>query len=246
VFLLPSLVAAVILALRPRATIPRTMAWTTFAVGIVFAAAKTVPRTFGVEVPWVADPTDLLALAAVPFAWALAVRSANVRHEPPWARVPALRFGGILLVAGATIATPQAMGIRRFPAWETSRPSHAVGGAIVQVWVSRSTREGIGLSIDVACAPGAAPVSVDAQRSVLRLGREYIPPIEVVSAKAGSGAHARGYLAFEFDDRRAWNDGVRTATLHLSLRVGDGRRTLVVPMVHAWPSPHGRSEQEVR
>ncbi len=244
-FLLPSLVVALVALLRPRAPISRTMRWTTFAVGILFAAAKTLPLAMGLDVPWVPDPTDLVALAVLPLAWLHAVRSADVRHDF-LVRVPALRFASVLLVAGATIATPQSMGIRRFPTWEVSRPSHAVGGAIVQAWVSRSTREGLGLSIDVACAPDAAPVSVDAQRTFLRLHHGHLAPIEVVSTKAESGAQARGYLAFEFDNLRAWNDGVRTAMLHLALRVGSGRRTLVLPLVHGRPSAHGKVPEEVQ
>jgi hypothetical protein len=238
-FLAPLLVAAL---LETRIPIRRSMPWIGFACAIVFSAAKTLPTWLGLSAPWVVDPTDLVAVGVLPLAWLHARGGAG----EVFARRPRARVALFACIAAATIATPQAQGVRRFPAWETEQPSHVVGGAIVQAWVSRSTREGIGVSVDVACAPGATrPVSIDASRTFLRIAGERLRPVEVAPASAIPGAHVRGYLAFEFDNRRAWNDGVRTATLRLAVRVDGGLREIPISIVETRPDPHGRPPQEI-
>lgn len=149
----------------------------------------------------------------------------------------------LLLAAAASLATSAPRSVRRYPTWRVQRQEHVVDGAVVQVWVSRSGREGIGVSVELDPRDTGMTYDVDADGTNLRIaGGPPIAPARV-SAAPSPPDKTRRYLPFRFDGLKAWNEGRRSAVLRLAIRTPAATRTLLVAMTHSLESPHTTVER---
>jgi hypothetical protein len=222
------------------------------ATGVVFALLKSVPDLAGAVGRYVgtivADRSDLLALAMLAPSYRYLARHVPARPAPRWAQGL-----GVLLAGVASMATEQPPE-RGFALWgPDGAGSRAVGCATVEAWVSKSAKTGLGLTLG-ARARGREPactVAVEDATLYLSSGQEVRPgaalPRELT---IGDGSQAEGggsiYLPFAFDNNHAWNTGVRSATLRVTLRgQGEARVTWDVPLAQRYEGymvrrpPHG-------
>lgn len=155
----------------------------------------------------------------------------------------AVSLGVLLLAAVASLATSAPRSVRRYPTWRVERQEHVVDGAVVHVWVSRSGREGLGVSVEIDARDTGMSLEVDGAATVLRIdGGRVVHPASVQRAPSPP-ERSRRYLAFPFDGLAAWNEGRRRATLKLALRTSAGTRVLLLPFTHSLESPHTRLER---
>ncbi|MBX3130149.1 MAG: hypothetical protein KF718_25755 [Polyangiaceae bacterium] len=211
------------------------------ATGLGFVGVKLDPA-FNAWVsswwgPMVLDPTDLLALVAlVPAGRHLrraAERAAATPEPPRW-----LRSLALVSAALACVATPRPMMRRNYPMWELEAARRVVGCMNVAAWVSKSGKQGLGVTLELAPQGEACELAILGAEVQLRDGdRVRAAQLPGPLRLTGEG-HV--YLPFEFDNERAWNDGKRHATLRLELSAGGERARWVVPMEHVRHAPHVR------
>jgi hypothetical protein len=150
----------------------------------------------------------------------------------------AVSLGVLVLAAVASLATSAPRSVRRYPTWRVERQEHVVDGAVLQVWVSRSGREGLGVSVEIDARDTGMSFEVDGAATVLRVdGGEEVRPTRVERAPSPPD-RVRRYLAFRFDGLAAWNEGHRHATLALALRTPAATRTILLSFTHSLESPH--------
>jgi hypothetical protein len=229
---------------RGRSAAPSMRARAAVAVALVtalgFSAIKLSPvvndAVNQIAGPMQLDPSDLLALPACALAALWLVRS---RSE--WSAPSVLRALAFLLVAFACIATSPPRMVRGYPQWRIeSLGARRIGCAVVDVWVSKSGKQGFGVTIDVApqisagCPAeirsarfGAGPVTVDG---------ELPPPI---TARDKSYF----YLPFAFDNERLWNDEHHAGRLEIVLQAGDREERLAFNLKHVWSGAHRLRER---
>lgn len=121
---------------------------------------------------------------------------------------------------------------RRYPAWERTTEGAQVLAdcAEVDAWVSKSGKEGVGVSLELR-GRSTVPCVVTITAARLRVGGEehvaqLLPPPPTL--RLGQRVHA--YLAFPFDGDRAWNAGVDGA-----LTVSASQRTVTFPLRQTMP-----------
>jgi hypothetical protein len=205
------------LAARHRSAVAWICALVTAAV---FAAIKTSAGANALVARWwgaaVLDPTDLLALPAVVLAVVWLLR----RHRHPsvpgaaWARLCALG-----LAAFFSIATPAPSLVRRYPEWRILADNRLpLTCATAHAWVSKTGKEGLGLTVRITPTAACAVTVRDAR--LLVDGQEVVaaslPPRQTM--REAEAVHV--YLAFPFDGQAVWNRQVRTAKLRLTLAGG--------------------------
>jgi hypothetical protein len=145
----------------------------------------------------------------------------------------------ILTVAAlACLATSPARRLRRFPEWHvTTNSTTTVGCALLESWVSRTVKTGVGLSLELTGTHGACELSL-LHAALHGVGRpvEGSPFAPIIVRE---GERSQTYLPFVFDANAAWNAGVREVELELVLAV-DGRPQppLRLHLQIHWPSPH--------
>ena len=209
-FVFPIVLAAVVRALgggwRPGAAAAATAA--------AFAAVKLSPGVnAAVEAVWGAnalDAWDLLALPAAGAAWWWMRRPAL-----PGDRARALRGGALVAVTLACAATPAPRYARNYPRWVVKRGQDARAGCVIaSAYPVKSGKTGLGMTVRL--------------RSTESVARQASSP---ASAQEGC-ADEHVYLPFLFDSERAWNDGVRTATVTIELEAGGARHTWTLDVAH--------------
>jgi hypothetical protein len=214
----------------------QVVAWlAAVATGLAFGVLKTQPEinrwAGALWGPAALDPTDLLALPAALLAavWLLR-RPGGCRPRPAWAR-----FCVLAMAAFFSIATPAPMMARRFPEWRVVRgDALALACAKVHAWISKSGKEGLGVTLRLT-ATASCVVAVREARLVVD-GHE-VPAVAVPpEQRVGVGAPVHVYLPFSFDGEGAWNRGARTARLKLAFElVGAGEGGGTAPV--AWDLP---------
>lgn len=232
------------------------------ATAAVFALLKTCPSaSFWASKAWgevVCDPTDLLALPAVVVAYACMMHERRVEASAvatsPTSRLsfarPTLERLALVVAAVASLATSRPP--RPFTAWTVAGQNvHHAGCAALEVWVSKSGKEGVGISVasqsDEAC-------SVRLERATLVVGgRRFVSEASGLEVVRGGVV----YLPFLFDNETLWNEGERTGNLELDLVTAGERVHLVFPMKHEWddanrhetssppPKPPGRAPSPI-
>lgn len=181
--------------------------------------------------PNVLDPSDLLALpcAAAAAIWLLAPRCA--RPSPAL-----LRLAAFALTALATMATSRPMMVRNYPAWQIEGlGARQLDCAIVDLWVSKSGKQGLGVTLELTPTASSCRVSVEEARFSAdgveeRAAR--LPAPRVVERRD----HL--YLPFAFDNEALWNDEVRDGRLDLWIRVGEASERLAFRLRHVWHAAH--------
>jgi hypothetical protein len=205
--------------------------------------------------PMVLDATDLVALPSALASWVFLVHAENgakarARFAPtssraaptpeavPWT-LRALRFGAMALAGVASIATPAPQRVRNYPFWRIETPGpRAIGCAEVDAWVSKSGKEGFGVTMILDSL--SEPCSFQLRRArfladgVKHDASTLPPPVTLVG-------RARTYVPFEFDNEALWNDGVRDGKLELVLAAdGAAEELVVLALHHEYDGPHAR------
>jgi hypothetical protein len=118
-------------------------------------------------------------------------------------------------------------GPRQYPTWERTTQGIQVLAdcAEADAWVSKSGKEGMGVTLQLA-GRSTTPCVVTIKSARLRLGNEeYAAHALPEPPMLQLGQHVLAYLPFSFDGDRAWNDKVegdlvieganRTVSFHL-------------------------------
>jgi hypothetical protein len=231
------------------------------SVAIVFALLKTcspfnaaVNRVWG---PHVLDASDLWCLPSALLAWVW-LRDREVRARGTASRVTASletgyepgppRFASALVFVGTLLvcaATPKAPPVPppSVPMWSIAAKPLELGCGTAAVWVSKSGKTGVGVTVRVT--PRTDQPCVTTVAASLRFADRAFAGTLVVSKPASelvvletSGRdrddreHANAtyhYLAFELDNQARWNRGDRTATFELAINLATGSAPATPP-----------------
>jgi len=231
-FFFPLLVAAV---LRAKTAAARTIV--VVATGALFAAFKLSPRACAWIAPVAAvtpDATDLIALPmlAVAWWWMARWRPSPRWNGPAWSRTIVL--GGAALTSAATSPARGPYYYHPLPMWSAVGVTRqSVACADVDLWVSKSGRQGVGLTI--AFEPRGVPCALHLDRLALVIPGEgehvaRLPP-ERVDLAPDQAAHL--YVALPFDNTGAWRAGHRAGFVRVDMTAPDGAHALRFDVVHA-------------
>jgi hypothetical protein len=125
----------------------------------------------------------------------------------------------VLLAALACVATSAPRFPRNYATWRVfSESTRELGCARAEAWVAKSGKQGVGLTIAITVPEGCTQV-ITITSAELQVGREVVPRAEAPPPRPGAGGATYHYLAFPFDNNRAWNAGVHDARLELVLAV---------------------------
>jgi len=136
-----------------------------------------------------------------------------------------------------SLATSAPRAVRRYPTWQSDPESQVVDGAVVRAWVSRSGREGVGISVDIDPRGTGLDLAVEPATTTLRFAHHTVHATRALPAPAPP-ERTRFYLPMRFDGLSAWNRGDRRALLRLGIRSAAGARTALVWLSHSLASPH--------
>lgn len=229
-FVFVVLLCGVLGAVRPRGALA-----VAFATGAAFAAINLSPLPAVVLAPVcyiTPDPTDLVTLpSALVGAW-FAVRGAR---RPRKDTRLALQWALVAAVAVACMATSPPRLAHPYPWWSVAdhvahERVHTVtlpDGERAQVWVSKSGKEGLGLSI-------TAPTEFKVTSATLTTADGTV---------SGGLTHATGpdaYIPFAFDNDRLWKRGEDLASVKLELQTPGGSIPVELPLVQAVSAPERR------
>lgn len=246
----------------------RAAACVVFLVGVVFTLLKTWPAfNAGVNAFWgphVLDPSDLCCLPSVLLAWvwlgdrerelgqedATSHRSAgriDASHDPARFRSALAAIGTLLICA----ATPKAPPVPppSVPMWSIAAKPLALSCGTADVWVAKSGKTGLGVTVRVTPKPNA-PCKAAVAASLKFSDRAFTGTPVVTKTGRELEAHKRAgpndqadpalldadyhYLAFELDNLERWNRGDRSATFELAIEAGGERKTWMLPATHAY------------
>ncbi|MBI2389096.1 MAG: hypothetical protein HYV09_05720 [Deltaproteobacteria bacterium] len=121
---------------------------------------------------------------------------------------------------------------RRYAVWERSTEGAQVLAdcAEVDAWVSKSGKEGVGVTLELR-GRSTAPCVVTIASAKLRVGADEVAAKalpEPPTLRLGQRVHA--YLAFSFDGDRAWNAGLEGALI-----LGAPQTTVTFPLRQTMP-----------
>lgn len=241
------------------------------AVAILFALANLWPGFNQLlAVVWgdkQLDPSDLWTLPAVACSalW-LRLRDTRGASQPAtqgsirpevapqamalgWPLGKVGQFFAVLVAALASYATPQARFSkpRAYPVWSIQSSTRwRVANTDLEVWVSKSGREGIGVTVRALRCPGPTP-ELRLSRALLTIHgeeRSIVAALQQQLSEKQRPVEQLLYLPIAFDNLARWNDGKNRATLELVILL-DGRphrRTL--RLQQTWPGPHRLIDHE--
>jgi hypothetical protein len=204
------------------------------ATALGFLSVKLVPAVNGFVAsawgPMRMDPTDLVAL---PMVW-LAVR--GLERGAPHPGSLGFRIAVTLASVAACIATSQPL-TRGYPEWKLEAGKQHIGCARLEVWVSKSGKEGVGVNVQVD-STGAERCHVEILSATLDVGGEKVSLATRPRAENLGEVPVIWYLPFAFDNEKAWNEERRSGTLSLDVMTSGGAGRLETRMKHEWGSPH--------
>jgi hypothetical protein len=159
------------------------------------------------------------------------------RPDPPgW-----LQAAALLAAALASLATPAPRHPRAFPAWTIEGTSErTVDGLGLRVWVAKSGKEGIGLTLRARADGRPRQLALRARISIA--GEEVA---QGALAPRAVGPEAHLYLPLPFDNERRWNRGENEGVLELAVQV-DGRalEPWRLRLGQSRPGPHRRVDPQ--
>jgi hypothetical protein len=207
------------------------------ATAALFACFKLSPGACAWLAPVAAvvpDPTDLVALpmAAVSWWWMARRRAGRAFRSPAWARLVVL--GAAALTSAATSPSRAPRFYRPLPMWTVTGPGvQALGCADVELWVSKSGREGVGLTVAVRSRDAACELRLERLAlAVPGVGEVAAAGLPVSLARAAREPAFR-YFAVAFDNDAAWRrKEARRGVATLQVTDGGGARALRFDLVH--------------
>lgn len=151
-----------------------------------------------------------------------------------------IRLPLLIVAALACLATPAQRFERNYPAWVFDEgadgglaPGLSYGCAAISAWVSKSGKEGMGVSFEIQNA------TVD-RCTVQIVYAAFVPDGQTVKPHAAPGAlelpaeEVRDtYVGFAFDNEALWNEGRRTGVLHVTFNVQGEIREFRLKLRHA-------------
>jgi len=180
--------------------------WAAAITGVVFTVLKTVPGA-----------AALLSRVMLVPSYLYLVRHLRRPTAPLWAQRLA-----ILVAATASMATSAPRYRHGYALWEaSSQASWPVGCATATVWVSKSGKTGLGVTLRLE--GDRVPCKVRVVAATLNVAdappvtADVIVPMRSSDDVGHPDPQGLVYLGFAFDNEKAWNAGVVTATLHLTL-----------------------------
>lgn len=209
-------------------------------VGMGFALIKLVPFVNGIVGrvwgPMALDATDLMAL---PMA-ALSAWFMSPSGDPPRSPGRPFRLASLaaaLLACAATTPAPREC----HPSWRLLDPSNELGCALLDGWVSKSGKEGFGLTLAITAADGAQTCVVRLTAATFLAGAFHSAPPALPAPVTVTGDEERYlYIPFPFDNQALWRESIAQA----DRRVGTVIVDVTAGEVHdRWTI---RAEQQVR
>ncbi len=221
------------------------------AVAVVFALLKSWPAFHGAIDGWwgthVLDPSDLWCLPMTALAW-LWLQDREDRDERAGNRV--VSGAACIAVLAICAATSQAPPIPppSVPMWTvTTKPLQLPCGEAA-VWVSKSGKTGLGVTVRVTPLEGQPCVSgvtaslkfadrtftgeVLESRNGVELPPDYRDPDGMSDRRLLDSTYH--YIAFELDNEARWNRGDRTATFEISIEAGGQKQSWPLAATHAY------------
>ncbi len=218
------------------------------AVAVVFALLKTWPAFHGViDGTWgthVLDPSDVWCLPMTALAW-LWLRD---REDARATRFHSgLAATAVLVICAATSKAPP-VPMPLVPMWMISTKPLQLPCGTAEVWVAKSGKTGLGVTVRTTPMPGQPCVT--AVRAQLKfLDRAF--PGKLLESRSGSelsGQQQYGspeeigrdatyhYIAFEVDNEERWNHHERTATFELVIEVDGTKLSWTLAATHDYAS----------
>ena len=225
----------------------RRIAWSCVALtSAVFTALKSVPSIAALAStvigPVVCDPTDLVALSALAFSLRYLLRELPATRPPPrWAQATT-----VLFAAAASLATSPVRVVRGYPAWVVAGPAQRdLGCAQVEAWISKSGKQGLGVTLRFTSATETACHVQIAGARVVLAGNTFASLTALPTAVAPPPT-AYLYLPFGFDNEAAWNDKKNVAELKLALTPAGGPEiTWEIPLEQRLTDDHVSTKPEL-
>lgn len=227
----------------------RLAIWATVATGVGFALVNLWVRfNLFIERWWggmTMDPTDLLTLPVLWLSYRFMI--SPKRRRPALASGPRLKWAQLLLAGGAglaSIATPamdpcRQVKVRNYPVWQISEVAQTTRGcAEFNVWISRSGKEGLGLTlrarnlVEDSCELTFSSIQVH----VAREGHEGQLTDHEIILLAGEEHHI--YVPIFFPSESLWNAGEREGRLDMEFTVEGARKSWSLSMQHYYDGPY--------
>jgi hypothetical protein len=203
--------------------------------GCAFSAIKLSGTARSLAEPWLGsiapDPTDLVALPMLALSVLFASRSVRLdRDVPTWARAAT-----VLFAASASLATSAPRQTRPFPVWSIESDadrSLSCGG--VHAWMSKSGKEGAGLSLLLTARDGAVCTMRVVEATLQIAGGPSVRGEATADVTARPKAQALAYVPFVFDEEGAWNDGRREGRVVVRVATDAGEVAWSMPATHRY------------
>ena len=120
--------------------------------------------------------------------------------------------------------------------WETDTPERDLGCAWARVHVGKSGKEGFGL---VVRHEARRTCDVRVIAATADVGGERVAAADLPYDGPLTSSEPRFmWVPFAFDNERAWNDGRRTGSAELVLRVGDREERWPLSLIERYDGPH--------
>ena len=222
-FLLPVLLFSVTdAALRLHGRTPsrsRLAALSSLLASLGFGCVKLVPgvnafasQLFG---KMLLDPSDLVALPMAAFAGVWLARSRAAGAAPGWLRGLALAASSL-----ACLATSPPMIMRAYPEWSRVTP-RTVGCARLEIWVAKSGKEGIGVTVAARSVGSAKSCRLRVADAMFASGVVSVRAHDLPDSIELNDANSYLYLPFVFDNEALWNRSIEQGSVFQgSLRLG--------------------------
>jgi hypothetical protein len=181
------------------------------------------------------DASDLIALPSCGLA---ALWLTRAPRSAPRGALRALAFA---IVALACVATSAPRLVRNYPIWKVETlGERRIGCGKVDVWVSKSGKQGIGVTVRIA-PMSAGPCPARVTRARFSAGPTTADAEPAVALEKNGKSYL--YLPFPFDNETLWNEGHHAGRLELVIQVGDREEKLAFNLRHAFSGPHVISDR---
>lgn len=164
----------------------------------------------------------------------------------------------LIVAALACMATPAQRFERNYPAWVFDQsndaglgPSLSYGCAEITPWVSKSGKEGMGVSFEVQNATSDLCTVQVVYAAFVPEGMTVKPYAMPQQLQLTPEELGDAYVGFVFDNEALWNQGRRTGVLHVTFNVQGEVKEFRLPLTHKmdgfqrqrFPTPRPVSKQ---
>ncbi|MBA2665045.1 MAG: hypothetical protein H0U74_22350 [Bradymonadaceae bacterium] len=190
------------------------------------------------------DPTDLLTLPVLALSYHFMMSPRRV--EQPRKPSASLSWAQFLLAGAAglaSIATPsmdpcRPQQVRNYPVWQIAEAAQTARGCVqLDAWISRSGKEGLGLTLR-ARNIDEAPCELSASTARVHIGGQaYDGEFGDGPIRLGSGEEHHFYAPVFFPSQDIWNGGEHEGRLELSFAVNAEPKSWSLALQHHFTGP---------